>query len=528
MKKEIFIRCINCLVLSSAFIVVSLVYNTHYLTELVRYPGTYLLSGIVIAMVFYLIGWILRTVLPIATIKMNNASESLDAILKSGRIKWLTGGYIVLLVIVYFSCFFAYFPGITAYDYRSSVNQVSGKEILSNHHPVAYTMIWKLFISIAGLMGDADGSKHYSNIMYAVVQITVVLLICIYLIRWMIKSGIPKLWILFTGMYFLFIPTLHLFSFSPTKDVPFACAIIFFSTKLIDYFKGKTSWISCLCGGILACLFRNNMVYVLIGLFIILLLMHFEWRKVIKGILPAVIFAMMFTKIILPVCGIRSTESAEYLSVPVNQISALYSFEAYFSEDERATIKQYMPEVENYNYRFADPVKNHFNNELYKKDTATFWKIYLSGLKQNPMIYLCAFIDTNSPLLYPLSTPIDEYNGREYIELGQDPGIDRERITEAFKYLRGYYDSIGSATNPAIELPFINRYFSLAFPFVSLITALFCMIILDKWKREDIIASIVLLLLLGTYLLGPVSNYRYCYPLYLSFPLYFGVIFKKG
>ena len=230
-----------------------------------------------------------------------------------------------------------------------------------------------------------------------------------------------------------------------------------------------------------------------------------------------------------PALNIKYTDTAEFLSIPIQQISALYVHDqSFFSEEEKEKIKEYIPGVEEYNYRFADPVKNSMHNSFYNKNKATFWQLYLKGLKHDPHIYLCAALDTNVQLWYPASTANDEFAQRAYVEIGLYPTDEAEAYYThgIFEKIRPFYKKAATLNNTLSTLPLIRNYLSLSFPFFSLA---FCLIIMIRMgKKYETVIPIALLLLEATYMLGPVSNYRYMFPMYIMFPVYFCMAVRKG
>ena len=76
-----------------------------------------------------------------------------------------------------------------------------------------------------------------------------------------------------------------------------------------------------------------------------------------------------------------------------------------------------------------------------------------------------------------------------------------------------------------MKIPVLCYFYSLAFPFVSMVVCLYLMI---RYKRkEGIVVFTVLIGLFLTFILGPVSNFRYIYGYYLAFPLYFCIAAGK-
>jgi len=70
-----------------------------------------------------------------------------------------------------------------------------------------------------------------------------------------------------------------------------------------------------------------------------------------------------------------------------------------------------------------------------------------------------------------------------------------------------------------MRIPVCYLYFSLSFPALSLSVGAY-LAILNR-RKAALYLYLILGLFLATYLLGPVSNFRYIYVFYLAFPVYF-------
>ena len=505
--------CFTSLILT----VGDLIYKGHYLTGLAKHPVFYVVFFAALAHFAGTCG------LYLAERLVSWAKDNSDALngIKLTRVHAVI--FVAITLILYTVCFLTYMPGTMAYDYGPAYYEATGVSTFSNHHPVLYTLTWKVFTTIA----DITGHKFLANILYSLVQIIVVTAVSLYILHWMYRRGVPSAVVVAAGLFFALLPTFQLFSFAPTKDIYFGCALVFFGTGIVDAVNGDKGMVRTFVGGLLSCFLRNNMVYVLIVFVIIFFIMRFaNGRKIALMILPIIAAGLILPGVVYPAIGIRDTESAEYISVPLQQISALYSHDGYYSEEEKAQIREFIPQVEDYNYRFADPVKQTFNNDLYATNSGDFWKLYLSGLKKNPHIYLSAFLDMNVPLWYPGSEANDPYAGVRYIEAPRYEGAEDLYTHGLFDMIRPFYDSLTDGTSFMFELPLLRNYMSLSFPFWSLFAAI---VLAAVRRRKDLsLIPIILMLLIGTYLLGPVSNYRYMYPIYLAFPAYFGVAVFGG
>ncbi len=501
-------------IVSLVLVIGDLIYRWHYLTGLAKHPIFYLLMFISLAHFCSTFVLFLMDLLIEAAKKEN---------LFDINIRFTKVHAIVFLLVtfgLYLICLVTFWPGTATYDYGSSFFQATGVEPYSDHQPLFYTMIWKVFVTIA----DIAGNKFLANILYSVVQIIVVCGVCLFMLRWMERHKVPSVIVILSGIYFSLLPTFQLFAFAPTKDVYFMCALVLFLTGVYDAALSNKGVIRIIVGGLMAWFLRHNMVYVIVASLLILCILRIDnLRRIIVAVIPIVIVAVAVPRIVYPQIGVIDTEAAEYISVPIQQISAVYNHKGLFTEEEEDLVREFIPDVDDYNYRFADPVKNSFNNELYNEDSGKFWRLYLTGARKSIHIYVCAALDLNIQLWYPASTPIDPYADRAYVEADRYPGAEEYYSGGIFSVIRPFYEEIAHGTGLLFRLPIFKNYLSLSFPFWSIC---FCLFVAARRKSEKAaVMPIVLLLLIGTYMLGPVTIYRYMYPIYMMLPIYSVIAF---
>lgn len=433
----------------------------------------------------------------------------------------------LLLSAVYFLCYLAYYPGTFAYDMPSQTWQACGRAAYNTHQPVVHTLLWAVCIKLGELLGkQASALVIYSVFqMLCVTALSVSVISAVYRIT---KNGYAAL---AAFLYYLLTPTLHLMSFSTTKDVLFACFFTLFFLSLYEGMQAKTGRrgiIRMAASGLLACLFRNNMIYVVVVLWAVSLL--FRCPRRVRLVLPAVIFCyFVIVKAAFPLAGVKEGPGSEALPVAISQLSGIYVMEpALLDEEEKETILAYMPDAGAFNPRFADYVKSSFNNALLEEDSGRFFRIWLRVFCKAPMEYLCIFLDLNVDYWYPDAPFPDAYSRREYIETETAETLDFFSVTseDHLPALRGYYDAVAAHTHWSMKLPVIRYFYTLAFPCMSL---LLCIYLAVRGKnRLCAVPLLALVLFFLTYLLGPVSNFRYVYPYYLSLPLYFSMAAKTG
>lgn len=432
----------------------------------------------------------------------------------------------LLLAAVYSLCWLAYYPGTFAYDMTSQTWQAYGYAEYNTHHPVLHTLLWAVFVRV----GERLGKQELALAFYSVFQMVCVTALSVYVISAVHRITKNGYAVLVTFLYYLLTPILHLMSFSTTKDVFFACFFTLFFLSLYEDIQAESGWrrIRMTAYGLLACLFRNNMVYVVVVFLAGSLL--FQCPKRIRlSLLAAVLFYFVIVKAAFPLAGIKEGPKSEALPVAISQLSGVYVMKPeLLDEEEKETILSYMPNAEAYNPRIADYVKSSFNDALLEEDSGRFLRIWLHVFRKAPLEYLCIFLDLNVDYWYPDAPFPDQYSRREYIETKTVETMDFFSVTseDYIPALRDFYDAVASHTHWSMRLPVMRCFYALAFPCMSLVI---CIYLAVRGKnRLCAMPLLVLSLLFLTYLLGPVSNFRYVYPYYLSLPLYFSMAAKKG
>ncbi len=497
------------------FITGKIIYETNRLESFLERPGHYMLGFIiawaVILAVLLLLG--LLTGLLSGEPEIERSEQKSRGL--SRKALW---GLMLITAAVYGICYLAYFPGIFAYDIKGQVDQAVGISPYCNYQPVLHTLLWKGMTYLESIIG-----VHPAGLMiYCILQMAVTIAVCGYMLAWMGKKGVHKGIVLLSWGYVTFMPTLQIFSIITTKDVYFADALILLVTMLYDTGREEAFSRRRLSGavlaGVAACLLRNNMIYAVAFSFLVCLAMRAGRRMLfpLGGIMAG---AFLILHILYPAFGVEPVMPREALSVPMQQMSNVFiDAPETFTEEEMELFMEYVPWAGNYNPRFADVVKSGFVDANYKERTKAFWKLWFDIGKKAPMHYINAFLTLNVPLWYPAAEPIDPYSNREYIE-SKMLEKDEYKVEWAgfFPGIHAYYESVAECRSPGMELFFMKPLFSLSFPFVSMYLGLY--LILRDRRKEYIWIYMIYAGVFLTYLLGPVSNYRYIYPFCMAAPL---------
>lgn len=431
--------------------------------------------------------------------------------------KWLLAWF--LMFLCYLPCYIAFYPGIMSYDSKRITEQALGLRPFDNFQPFLHTVLWAACIRIEQRCGIAQSGI----VIYSVSQMLILTGIFTYVLYFMVKNG-GKILGTLSFLFYAFCPSIVLFSFITTKDILFGASVLLFVLLLIQLCEDTVAFMGsrrkvCLftVTGIVCCLLRNNMIYVLIlTSFAVPFMIRNERKKLMVSFMAVILGYYFIVGPVYGAIGVMPGYAREMLSVPMSQLANVYRNEgADLEPEDQEIMRAYIPDIEKYERHFADPIKYTFNEELYRENKGEFWGIWLKYLKQETFQYADAFLALNVPLWYMGMDTVDPYISlglfsRHYTFEYKDvlPKV-KEFYTKVAEYHKG---EVG-----ILQWPVVKQFFSVALPVWVLFIAV-CALIAKK-QRKWILPVLPLILLWMTYLLGPVSNFRYMFPIIISYPV---------
>ena len=314
----------------------------------------------------------------------------------------------LVIFLLYLPFFLRYCPGLFFGDTFSSLAQIMGWNPLSNHHPVAFTMMMAACIKIAGLMGMGPS--------VGVALLTVLQMACVastfgYLSIWVTsRLGVSSRWSWLLVVYFGLSRYCALFSVALWKDPLFSCCLVLMVTMLADAAMEKDSWSSALrllVFGALALgvmLLRNNGLHICSALFVVLAIIAVLGRlgrispmgsgsrlAIPLGI--AIAACLAITGPVYSAMGVVPSEDAESAGIPLAQIARVVALDGDMSESDRSYMNELLPldrYKEVYHPSFIDPLKwnDDFNSDHFKDG---FWAHWVSMFLRNPSMYFEAW-----------------------------------------------------------------------------------------------------------------------------------------
>ena len=325
-------------------------------------------------------------------------------------IKWYDrhAGFFAFAVILF--CWspwiISYYPASMEWDVYDPILQFLGQKPADNHHP------WFYACAVGGAykLGLALGDKNIGIFLYTILRALVMAAIYARCVSLQQKNGVPRWISLATILFFAVTPVWGAYAKHAFKDSIAAALFCWFLLALIEVVlqihKGKLSIGTCLeysAATVFAALFRNNIIYVVIPVTLVLLLivlMHrFKLRYSVLLLLGVLLF-QCYQSYIFNVLQIQPGNAREALSIPIQQTARTVKlYGDTITEDEQAILLDYFPKnnFRSYDPIISDPIKNNSN------DTHQSFGDYIPYLKtwgkmffRFPYTYLEAFIAHSS------------------------------------------------------------------------------------------------------------------------------------
>lgn len=411
------------------------------------------------------------------------------------------------------------YPGIMTPDSINQFEQVLGLIPYSNHHPLAHTLVIKLFYNI-GLLFTSNQVVAFS--FYTFFQMCFMAFSVSYFIKTLelfrIKPLVSFLFTLFYGL----VPYHAVFSVTIWKDIMFAGSILLLNCTLLRFLKEirPGGIIMFLFTGMMMCLFRSNGFY---GFLLCIPFFLWSFRKKARIFFPA-IAGILLTVILIkyPVMNsahVIQPDLVESLSIPTQQIAAVICKDRELSPRQLGLIENvvdltYIKDL--YNPTYADNMKelvragNPSYLSAHKKE---FFRLWLELGFTYPGDYIKAYIDQTYGYWYPDS----------FYLVAEAEGISGTGLGVSHTPLiRG--PLVVKAKEIAIKLGDMLPIYSLLWSMgVIFWVFIFCMgnVLIRKEKAKLICYLPSLALYLTVIIATPVATeFRYIYFMVFSLPFY--------
>lgn len=469
--------------------------------------------------------------------------------------------FVVALItfIVFLIYFLHFYPGIMQYDAIDSLNIITGKTNMTNHHPVLWTLLLGFFFEIGF---NIFNSGNIGIAMYTIFQMIIVSLTISYIIYYMAKKKIDTKWRILTLLFFILNPIICIQAVRVEKSVLFAAFAIIVSLQIIEislnteeFLKNKKKIIMLMIFTLLMCLFRNNGIYAIVLTFIIVAIAKRKYiRKICLIFLVPIVLYFIIQGPIFNICKVIPGEFKEALSIPIQQFARVAKYkEKDLSIEEKGKIEKYcnmtIDEIaKQYNPTISDPIKSNFLEEYAQNDKIGIIKLYLHFMIKYPKVTLEALLFNTFGYYYPNSTEISGLRNykkdsiwtlnqriidNEWYEMMQlNNHIDDDKTySKKFKI-----QNISIIENPIIDFLDIHVSQKDIPAFSILVTGiglyfwilLFIMMYLIYSKEyEKLLGTLVMFFIWLTSFAGPVVELRYVLSLIMFTPIIISLPFLK-
>lgn len=315
-----------------------------------------------------------------------------------------------ILVIAYLPWYLNYFPGTTSFDTNYQLMQGFGIYNYTNHHPVLHTFI---ISSVIKYVSDITGSFTIAFGTLSLIQLILSAAVFSFIIYYMAKKNIKTIYRILALIFFALTPFIGQLNIAIWKDTPFSLLVLLMIIPLIELVTNKENFLKSKWKIILTIIlfsfvpfFKNTGIYILAITYVVVLTTNIKnWKSIsimfgIPIILYLVISGPVFNKI-----KIEQTESAEFLTVPIQQMARLEKYRsAELTENEKELIHKYIQTDEiskRYNPTIVDMVKEKFANQTFKENKVEFIKLFLHFTLKFPDETIAAFVCNSFGYYYP-------------------------------------------------------------------------------------------------------------------------------
>jgi hypothetical protein len=409
--------------------------------------------------------------------------------------------------------------------YVDGVELVDENVLLTNDNPILHTTILGGSLKI----GHALGNDNLGLFIYSIIQITILLSVFIYSIKYLIKEKVPNIFIFITlGIYSL-VPLFPLYAMSAVKDGIFGAFMFLYIIKLYDLIKYNNftnkDHIKLVILLLLVCLTRNNGVYhVLLSLPFTLIFLKNVRKQILMVLVSSVTIYLLFINVGLELLHVTPGNKREMFSIPFQQTAR---YVKYYGDDLTDKEREIIDKVlyidtlaERYSPVKADAVKNKFNALASKEDFSNYLKLWFKLLFRHPDAYIQAIANNIYGYFYPNTTKWYIYY-KEYKDRLNETGIFNyhyNNLDVTRKILSGY-----GVAFPRI--PIIGMFANIGF-MVWMYLFMLVFLIKEKLNRYIVVLAPALSLILVC-VAGPVNTYfRYTLPYVFAFPVTVALLYN--
>ena len=409
--------------------------------------------------------------------------------------------------------------------------------LLTNHHPVAHTLLLGIFLKFGELIGS-----YFAGIeLYCVLQSMVFAAALTYSVFKLQEYGMSKRLSKIVYFFFALCPLFPLWGMTTFKDTPFAIMLLLVTLLLYDAFKMPEKFTKSKYWVLAAALFalllvRNNSFYLLL-LLLPFAVIHFRKDKkfVIKVIsvmlIPLLLFKVGFTGVAFKLAGVNDGSPREMLSIPFQQTARyIVEFENEVTPEEEQNIRKILGGgeltlsdiAELYVPDRSDSVKGEYNKYATTGDLVNYFKTWFAQLAKHPDCYVEAFFNMNfSWFSFESNQDLVFYNGNSDEEIPYYlEGLDSPKV---FEHARAAVSQMINAFN---KTPIVSCIFEFSF-YTWCYVAIFLAMLMRK-RYTELLVCLPIFANYAICFVGPVAYMRYVIPMIVCIPFVIFITFSRS
>lgn len=321
--------------------------------------------------------------------------------------------YWIGILLLWTPYLLAYFPGIVSPDGRNQIMQCIGQLPYANLNPMAHTLFIKLCLAIAAWFGAKDTNAGVA--IFSVLQMLFVAGVFSFCLWYLEKRMLPTWAVTAVWFFYAMFPPFAIYGIGIFKDVPFACFLAILTLCIWEMASSEPVLPRKLLMPLLlvsmfgAAFVRNGAIYILLATIPLVAVFCKPFRKLLLVSLGMVVMGyLLFTGPVFHWLNVsQSNTTREGLSVPLQQLARVVKDHGNELTQSDLTLIENLLPVEGgsladvYDPRYADPVKNRFQEVFYAENRQAIASLWLRLLIQYPKSYANAFLCENFGYWYP-------------------------------------------------------------------------------------------------------------------------------
>ena len=317
---------------------------------------------------------------------------------KTEKKYWIV--FTILTAIPFLLYLLTYAPGTVLRDSMLSIIQGLGIAKFNNHHPVVYSIFVGFFMRIGRVLNN----YNIGVMLYSVVQLLIMSGIIGYFLVWLKKHNVKMEYILLTYLFFVANTVFASYAITMWKDPLFSGFVFLMTLYIFDIIEQNGEPLKKISGiikfvilSLLIAFFRNNGIYIIIGMYLTLLiwskknLLKFNIVNTITVIAILVIQGPVYTKL-----GIVSP-AEEALGIPMQQIARTVAYDGNITQEQEEFLNKILP-IEKWKIRYepclVDSIKcdSNFDTKFLADHKVEFLKVWAQMLPSNFKEYVKAYL----------------------------------------------------------------------------------------------------------------------------------------